>query len=233
MVGLPGRRFPSEHRHADRSLARHEPVGVARGVGGDRSRSAKRQPYPLGPRAARHRPGPPGPPVRCRLGIGGRADRGPNPRRALGRFDWRRTMTRLLVLFLIVFLASFSLACAAPVRTDPPNVPENKPAFPEQTRAPEVKTSTPLRVTEIASGFNLPWAIAFLADGRYLVTEKPTGRLFIVTPRGAKSKLVSGLPRVDGRGQGGLLDVELAPDFPKSRMIYWSYCEPRRGGNGL
>lgn len=136
-----------------------------------------------------------------------------------------------LTLLAIIHLAAF--ASAAPVQTGPPNVPENEPAFPQQTRAPEVKTRTPLRVTEIASGFKLPWAIAFLPDGRFLVTEKPTGRLYIVTPQGAKSRPVAGLPRVDGRGQGGLLDVELAPDFSRSRMIYWSYYEPRRGGNGL
>jgi glucose/arabinose dehydrogenase len=113
-----------------------------------------------------------------------------------------------------------------------PNVPEFKPAFPGQTRAPEVKTRTPPQVTEIASGFNKPWAIAFLPDGRFLVTEKPTGALFIVTPQGKKSP-VSGLPKVDGRDQGGLLDVELGPDFAQSQLIYWTYYEPRDGGNGL
>jgi len=126
-----------------------------------------------------------------------------------------------------------SVAVAAPVPTGPPNVPSNRPAFPEQTRAPEVHTGTRFQVTEIASGLQLPWAIAFLPDGRYLVTEKHVGHLVVVTPRGEKSKPVDGLPRVDGRGQGGLLDVELAPDFTTSRMIYWSYYEPRRGGNGL
>jgi glucose/arabinose dehydrogenase len=146
----------------------------------------------------------------------------------------RTTPIAILVgaAFLAALLGAASLAPAAPVPTSPPNVPENKPAFPEQTRAPEVKTRTPLRMTEIASGFNLPWAIAFLPDGRYLVTEKPTGRLYVVTAQGAKSP-VAGLPRVDGRNQGGLLDVELAPDFATDRLIYWTYYEPRRGGNGL
>jgi aldose sugar dehydrogenase len=107
------------------------------------------------------------------------------------------------------------------------------PAFPGQTRAPAIKTRTPLRVTEIASGFDKPWAIAFLSDRRMLVTEKPTGALYVVTPDGMKSPPVTGLPRVDGRGQGGLLDVELAPDFAKTQLIYWTYYEPRQGGNGL
>jgi aldose sugar dehydrogenase len=137
------------------------------------------------------------------------------------------------ILPLVITLLIVPIVSAAPVKTGPPNLPENKPAFPEQTRAPEVKTKTPLRMTEIASGFRLPWAIAFLPDGRFLVTEKPTGHLYIVTSAGAKSTPVAGLPRVDGRGQGGLLDVELAPDFSASRRIYWSYYEPREGGNGL
>ena len=120
----------------------------------------------------------------------------------------------------------------APVETGPKSVPEFEPAFPGQTRAPAVKTRTPFQVTEIASGLNKPWAIAFLPDGRMLVTEKPGG-LRIVTPAGAKSAPLSGLPPVDARGQGGLLDVELAPDFRRSRQIYWTYYEPREGGNGL
>ncbi|MFP2911634.1 PQQ-dependent sugar dehydrogenase [Pyxidicoccus sp. 3LFB2] len=121
----------------------------------------------------------------------------------------------------------------APVETAPPNVPEFKPAFPEQTRAPAVQTRTPFQVTEVASGFDKPWAIAFLPDRRMLVTEKHNGALFIVTPDGKKSPAVAGLPRVDGRGQGGLLDVELGPDYAQSRLIYWTYYEPREGGNGL
>ncbi|MCP3143222.1 PQQ-dependent sugar dehydrogenase [Pyxidicoccus xibeiensis] len=121
----------------------------------------------------------------------------------------------------------------APIETAPPNVPEFKPAFPGQTRAPAVQSRTAIQVTEVASGFNKPWAIAFLPDQRMLVTEKPTGNLFIVTPQGAKSPAVAGLPPVDGRNQGGLLDVEVGPDYAKSGLIYWAYYEPREGGNGL
>jgi glucose/arabinose dehydrogenase len=124
-------------------------------------------------------------------------------------------------------------ATGAPFDAGPPNVPEFKPAFPEQTRAPTVSTQTPLQVTEIAGGFNRPWSIAFLPDGRMLVTEKPTGKLYVVKPDGTKSAPVTGLPPVDGRGQGGLLDVEIGPDYAQSGLIYWSYYEPRAGGNGL
>jgi glucose/arabinose dehydrogenase len=120
-----------------------------------------------------------------------------------------------------------------PLETAPPNVPEFKPAFAGQTRAPGIVTSRPPKVTEIARGFEKPWALAFLPDGRMLVSEKPTGKLFIVTREGKKSPPVSGLPKVDGRDQGGLLDVKLGPDFASSGLVYWTYYEPRADGNGL
>ena len=134
---------------------------------------------------------------------------------------------------LVLLAAAAPRPQGAPVETAPPNVPEFTPAFPGQTRAPAIQTRTPFKVTEIASGFNKPWAIAFLPDRRMLVTEKPTGRLYIVTRDGKKSPPTTGLPRVDGRNQGGLLDVELGPDYARSHLIYWTYYEPREGGNGL
>jgi glucose/arabinose dehydrogenase len=120
-----------------------------------------------------------------------------------------------------------------PVETAPPNVPEFKPAFPQQTRAPAVETRTELQVKEIAGGLDRPWAVAFLPDGRMLVTEKHAGQLRIVTAAGQKSEPVAGVPPVDGRGQGGLLDVERDPEFAQNGIVYLSYYEPREGGNGL
>jgi glucose/arabinose dehydrogenase len=125
------------------------------------------------------------------------------------------------------------LPSGPPVPQGPPNVPEFQPAFPGQTRVPAIQTKTALQVTEIASGFRNPWAIAFLPDQRMLVTEKATGSLYIVTQQGAKSPAIKGLPAVDARGQGGLLDVEVGPDYAQSGLIYWTYTEPRQGGNGL
>ncbi len=136
-------------------------------------------------------------------------------------------------LFSIALAALAVSAGAEPAETEPPNVPEFHPAFPGQTRAERVTTRTPLRVTEIASGFDRPWALAFLPDGRMLVTEKPTGGLYVVRPDGSRSPPAAGLPRVDGRDQGGLLDVQLSPDYARSGLVYWSYYEPRQGGNGL
>ena len=120
----------------------------------------------------------------------------------------------------------------APVETAPPNT-QFKPAFPGQTRAPGVHTSTPFRVIEIAGDLDMPWALAFLPDGRMLVTEKHAGRLSILGADGKKAAEVLRVPRVDGRNQGGLLDIELSPDYAQSQLVYFSYYEPRDGGNGL
>lgn len=88
-----------------------------------------------------------------------------------------------------------------------------------------------VRVTTVAAGLEHPWSVAFLPDGKFLITERP-GRLRIVDAKGNVSAPLQGLPKVAAVGQGGLLDVALAPDFAQSRRIYFSYAEPRDGGNG-
>lgn len=88
-----------------------------------------------------------------------------------------------------------------------------------------------LRVSIVASGLEHPWGMVFLPDGAVLVTERP-GRMRIVDRQGGLSPPLRGLPNVAAIGQGGLLDVALAPDFPKSRWIYFSFAEARDGGNG-
>ena len=75
-----------------------------------------------------------------------------------------------------------------------------------------------------------PWAVAFLPDGRFLVTERP-GRLRIVSQGGELSVPISGLPDIRDGGQGGLLDVALAPDFAESGLIYFTFSEPGDGGS--
>src|SRR5262245_62204493 len=78
--------------------------------------------------------------------------------------------------------------------------------------APQVPPSgeTKVSVTTVAKGLEHPWSLAFLPDGRMLVTERP-GRLRYVTREGELSSPVSGVPRVHAQGQGGLLDVVLDP----------------------
>ena len=121
-------------------------------------------------------------------------------------------------------------AAGAPLETRPANGANQTPAFPGQTRAPGVTTEARLAHTVVASGLDHPWGLALLPDGRWLVTEKP-GRLRIVTADGQKGEPIAGLPAVDARGQGGLLDVIVGPEFASDRRIYWSYSEPRTGGN--
>lgn len=82
----------------------------------------------------------------------------------------------------------------------------------------------PLSATVIADGLEHPWAVAFLPDGRFLVSERP-GRL-VVIEEGASGAPIEGVPEVVARGQGGLLDVALAPDFADTGIIYLSYAEP-------
>ncbi len=117
-----------------------------------------------------------------------------------------------------------------PVESRPANAPDQQPAFEGQTRAPGVRTEQTLHHSVVAQGLEHPWGLALLPDGRWLVTERP-GRLRIVTAAGVKSEPIAGLPAVDARGQGGLLDVVVGPTFAQDRMIYWSYAEPREGGN--
>jgi glucose/arabinose dehydrogenase len=113
------------------------------------------------------------------------------------------------------------------MNTRPPNGQGQKPAFANQTRAPEKKANVAFDVVTVAEGLQNPWGLEFLPDGRMLVTEKP-GRLRIVTPDGKMSEPVAGLPAVDARGQGGLLDVALDPAFQKNGLIYWSFSEPQQ-----
>ena len=117
------------------------------------------------------------------------------------------------------------------MNTRPPNGAGQKPAFEGQTRAPEQKLGVAFDVVTVTEGLVNPWGLTFLPDGRMLVTEKP-GRLRIVSADGKQmSEPVAGLPPVDARGQGGLLDVALDPAFQKNQFIYWSYAEPGETAN--
>ena len=98
-------------------------------------------------------------------------------------------------------------------------------------RSPEViKTQEhDLRIAEIATGLEHPWGLAFLPDGRMLVTERP-GRLRVIKDGRLAAEPVAGLPPIEARGQGGLLDVALHPDFAENRLIYFSYAGSGEGG---
>ena len=87
-----------------------------------------------------------------------------------------------------------------------------------------------LKPVTVTRGLVQPWALAFLPDGRMLVTERP-GRMRVVAPDGRIGEPLAGLPPVDARGQCGLLDVVPDPRFADNRRLYWTYAEPGEGGN--
>jgi glucose/arabinose dehydrogenase len=111
----------------------------------------------------------------------------------------------------------------------PPNAPTQQPAFAGQTRAPERLTNVAFDVVTVAEGLVSPWSLEFLPGGKMLVTEKG-GQLRLVSPDGTLSAPVTGLPPVDSRGQGGLLDVALDPNYATNQLIYWSFSEPHEDG---
>jgi glucose/arabinose dehydrogenase len=116
-----------------------------------------------------------------------------------------------------------------PLETRPANAPDQRPAAAGQTRAPSVASGVAYDVTVVATGLTQPWAVEPLADGAFLVTEKP-GRLRVVSAAGAVGAPIAGVPAVDARGQGGLLDVALSPSFARDRLVFWSFTEPRANG---
>lgn len=131
------------------------------------------------------------------------------------------------LMFGAALLAAGGLAIAAgaaPVPQGEPNSPEQKPAFAGQTRAPAMSSTAAFEVETVAAGLSKPWGVDFLADGRMLVTEK-TGALRIVGKDGNLSAPVPGVPEVDARGQGGLLDVGV-----KGNTVCLTYAEPRGEG---
>jgi glucose/arabinose dehydrogenase len=87
---------------------------------------------------------------------------------------------------------------------------------------------TAVTVTPVATGLQHPWGLAFLPDGRMLVTERP-GRLRYVSPDGKLSEPVAGVPAVHAVNQGGLLDVALDPAFATNAVIYLSFAERGEG----
>ncbi|TDK45078.1 PQQ-dependent sugar dehydrogenase [Antarcticimicrobium luteum] len=102
--------------------------------------------------------------------------------------------------------------------------------LPGAARADTMATSAgPVRVDEILTGLHTPWAIAFLPDGSYLVTERAGALLHV---RDGRARRVTGVPQVAAIGQGGLLDVMVPRDFATSREVFLTYSRARPGGAG-
>ncbi len=104
-------------------------------------------------------------------------------------------------------------------------------AVPTAAQGTPPATGLPFKVTQVAD-FDAPWAMTFLPDGRMLVTEK-AGVLNLVAADGQSRKSVSGIPALSNAGQGGLMDVVLAPGFARNKQVYFSFSEAGPGGKGV
>lgn len=112
-----------------------------------------------------------------------------------------------------------------------PKVTEFEPAFPEQTRAPAVKTETELDVEVVVEGLGVSWGMAEFEPNRLLVTQRDSAELLIVNLEdGSVSEPIEGTPEVNNEDQGGLLDVAIAPDFDESRFVFLTFSQDIEGG---
>lgn len=144
-------------------------------------------------------------------------------------------MDRILASAAAVFTVSLYAASVAlgqsSVETRRPNAPNQQPQTADQTRAPRPDRAPTVETTLVAADLPQIWSLEFLPDDSMLVTARQ-GRMFVIAPGGSIGPDISGVPAVDAGGQGGLLDVALAQDFEDSRRIFFSFAEPREGGNG-
>ncbi|SFP92825.1 PQQ-dependent sugar dehydrogenase [Sphingomonas rubra] len=158
--------------------------------------------------------------------------------RAVSRGARTRMTGRAILRAGIAALALAVVACGGGddddgVVTVPGPTPSATPTpAPTPTATPSpTATTTAVTRTPVAT-FDNPWAMAFLPDGRLLVTERP-GRLRLVTINGQVSAAIAGVPAVAYGGQGGLFDVALDPAFATNARIYLSYAEASSGGPAL
>jgi glucose/arabinose dehydrogenase len=123
----------------------------------------------------------------------------------------------------LVVLAIAALVTAAAQTIEP------KPAFQGQTDAPApAKPSPPFTVETLATGLTGAWAVAFLPDGNFLITQN-AGTMRIVRPNGVVSAPIAGVPDVKSVAAQGLHDVLLDPEFAKNRTLYFTYFAPPKG----
>ena len=122
------------------------------------------------------------------------------------------------------------LTLTALATTALPAFGQTKPKTPPEVESVNMPDVGPISVRELASGLEHPWGMAFLPDGRLLVTER-AGRLRVLNADNQIGEPVEGVPEVFAKGQGGLLDVALDPDFENNRLIYLSYAKPGTGSD--
>lgn len=115
------------------------------------------------------------------------------------------------------------------VETEKPNT-NYPPAFTGQTRIKSITTTSKYTVDELANNLVRPWGIVSLPDGRLLITSI-MGYMTIHDSSGKQLSKLTGFPAVVARGQGGMLDVAIDPQFASNRIIYWSFSEKQGNGN--
>jgi glucose/arabinose dehydrogenase len=99
-----------------------------------------------------------------------------------------------------------------------------------QTQILRTDKGIEVQLEMLMDGLNHPWGMAFLPDGRLLITERNTGRFYILNTDNTLSKPLDGVPKVWARGQGGLMDVALHPEYEDNNYVYLSYAKPGPGG---
>ncbi len=120
------------------------------------------------------------------------------------------------IVFYIAVLGGFTIGVMALIRSEASDKPDNQS----------------FKITTIAQGLEYPWGMAFLPDGRFLVSERE-GRLRLVGDGGLDDEPITGLPdNMYIEGQGGLLDVVVHPDFKQNKLVYFSYAGSGEGGAG-
>ena len=116
----------------------------------------------------------------------------------------------------------YSAVEGQPINPSPPEKSDDKPLFPEQTRAPYHKTA-PYKVTTLTASLHAPWALAFLPGGDILVTEKLPGAMRILNKQGVLSEPLPGLAGLSTDKETGLLDVALDPHFETNHRIFFTF----------
>ena len=142
--------------------------------------------------------------------------------------SYKIQLTALVACSFFFSCVNESPVSAQSVETGKPSA-DYQPAFTGQTRVNEIKSRTAINASVLNSKLESPWAISEMPDGRFLISQKQ-GSMVILSKDGKLEKTITGFPKVDPSGQGGLLDVTLAPDFTKSRLVYYAYAEPQDMG---
>lgn len=104
------------------------------------------------------------------------------------------------------------------------------PSFTGQTRTFGIKTKAALSIKMLNQNLQNPWGLAQLPNNNWIVSQK-AGTMVILNEDGTLKNTIAGLPTVNSQGQGGLLDVQLDPEFANNRMVFWTFAEPSAEGN--